>query len=175
MSYIDDNDIKKSYYDILEISPSSTDSEIKIAYREKLLSTHPDKQSNPTSTTTSSSSSEIEVIKDAYRTLIDPILRKTYDESLLKSIQRQGFNVTGEGLDIYDLNDFDMNEQSDDSLIWYKDCPRCHSLKSICLTETDLEEHGTEDGIGGYNIIVQCSSCSLWIKVTYEESIDEDD
>ncbi|KAK6197064.1 Diphthamide biosynthesis protein 4 [Scheffersomyces amazonensis] len=172
MSYIEGKDIQKSYYDILGILPTADEITIKLAYREKLLSTHPDK--NTSSISNYINNDEINSIKDAYKTLIDPTTRKLYDETLVKSIQRHGFNVTGEGLDNYDLNDFEVKEDNN-SIIWYKDCPRCHAIRSISLTEDDLENQGTDDGMGGFDIIVQCSSCSLWIKVKYYEEDEEND
>ena len=158
MSYIDN--ISQSYYEVLGVTPKSETAEIKAAYREKLLSNHPDKIGS------TASEHAITLIKEAYQTLNDGSKREDYDESLQKSIQRQGFNISGDGLDTYSLNDFEVDE---DLLVWLKNCPRCQAPASISLSEDDLENNGTDDGMGGYDIIVQCLSCSLWIKVKYYE------
>lgn len=158
MSYIDN--ISQSYYEVLGVTPKSETAEIKAAYREKLLSNHPDKIGS------TASEHAITLIKEAYQTLNDGSKREDYDESLQKSIQRQGFNISGDGLDTYSLNDFEVDEGV---LVWLKDCPRCQAPASISLSEDDLENNGTDDGMGGYDIIVQCLSCSLWIKVKYYE------
>jgi len=42
------------------------------------------------------------------------------------------------------------------------------------LKEADLEM-GTPDGLGGYQIMVPCLSCSLWITVLYEEEDEEEE
>lgn len=148
-----------SYYQVLEITPEATVAEIKHAYKIKLLSSHPDKTDNV------SAQVDIPLIQKAFTTLIDPTSRKEYDLTLLESTKLSGFNINGAGLDIYSLDDFDFN---DDEEVWNKNCPRCTALHSMTLTETDLEK-GTPDKDGGFDIIVQCNSCSLWIQVKYYE------
>ena len=164
--YIEDRDIqKRSHYEVLGVVLTCSDLDIKSAYKEMLLAHHPDKKGNASTT--------INSIQEAYKTLIDPELRDQYDDSLKRSIQRQGFNITGDGLDIYSLDDFEMEEEEECK--WLKDCPRCQFPKSIKFNESDLIENGTEDGDNGFEIIVQCESCSLWIKVKYYEINEEDD
>lgn len=175
MSYIEEADrLARSFYEVLGVEKDASIQEIKKAYREKLLSTHPDKingkvvANNSTRTT---SKDDINSIQVAFKVLTDEVLRKKYDESLLKSVQRAGFNISGEGLDSYSLDEFELNEEE---LKYYKNCPRCQFPKSIQVSEADLE-HGTADGTGGYNLIVQCDSCSLWLIVNYYEGESEDD
>lgn len=164
--YIEDRSIqKRTHYEVLGVSPNCDLSDIKSAYKDRLLAHHPDKNS--------SGSISIDDIQEAYKVLMDKERRQRYDTSLNKSMQRQGFNITGDGLDIYSLDDFAMHE--DDECKWVKDCPRCQFPDSIKFTETDLVENGTEDGEGGFDIIVQCESCSLWIKVKYYEANDNED
>lgn len=115
-------------------------------------------------------------MKEAYKTLVDPVLKAEYDESLTRTIQKQGFNLNGDGLDTYGLNEFDIEEDDEEAVVvsWSKSCPRCQIAKGMVLSEENLAENGTSDGNGGYDIIVQCSSCSLWIKVKYYEEIETD-
>ncbi|EGW33648.1 uncharacterized protein SPAPADRAFT_60983 [Spathaspora passalidarum NRRL Y-27907] len=155
----------KTYYELLGISPTSSSIEIKQAYREKLLTTHPDKVNNK------GVQDEISLIKEAYRTLIDSESRTNYDNSIIQGSKLKGFNLNGGGLDLYSLEDFEFDE---DNVIWSKTCPRCQFPEGIKLCETDLEQNGTADNQGGYDIIVQCSSCSLWIQVKYYDAVESD-
>lgn len=150
---------KNNYYQILGIPVSSDSVAIKTAYKQKLLLNHPDKSAR--------TNTEITLIQQAYKVLIDDQSRQKYDELLNKSVQKQGLIINGDGLDIYNLQDFIIIDDD-----YYKQCPRCRSDKSMKLTEDDLIE-GTTDGTGDYEIIVQCNDCSLWIKVQYSEEMSE--
>ncbi|KAG2736158.1 hypothetical protein G9P44_000248 [Scheffersomyces stipitis] len=170
MTYIDSKEISKSYYEVLLVDSQASEAEIKASYKKLLLSTHPDKTGEYTS------NNSITLMKEAYKTLVDPVLKAEYDESLTRTIQKQGFNLNGDGLDTYGLNEFDIEEDDEDAVVvsWSKSCPRCQIAKGMVLSEENLAENGTSDGNGGYDIIVQCSSCSLWIKVKYYEEIETD-
>ncbi|ODV80455.1 diphthamide biosynthesis protein 4 [Suhomyces tanzawaensis NRRL Y-17324] len=148
--------MQMSYYEVLGVADNASESEIKLAYKEKLLTNHPDKGVTQQTLIT--------LIKQAYTTLVNPVERQKYDESFKESIKRLGFNVSGDGLDTYGLEEFEEDEAG-----WNRECPRCQIREGITLTEEDLE-NGSPDGSGGYDIIVQCSSCSLWIKVKYYEA-----
>lgn len=164
--YIEDS-TATTHYAVLGLDPSASDAQIKSAYRERLLSTHPDK------TGVKSTSGDVVVrLKEAYRILTDADSRADYEITLNKTIQRQGYIPTGDGLDTYTLDDFVIVE-TPENVMWRRECPRCQSPLSIELSETALEKYGTSDGRGGYEIIVQCSDCSLWIKVEYEEEAEE--
>lgn len=160
----------KTYYEILDVGPDATPEEVKLAYRVKLLSTHPDKQSMGQARNDIS----IDLIKEAYETLSVPEKAKAYCEELQESFKKQGFSINGAGLDVYTLELFDMEEdEASGSLWWARACPRCTSEHAMRLTEEDLE-NGTPDGSGGFQIMVSCMSCSLWITVAYEEAEEED-
>lgn len=167
MEYLKESNIKKTYYEVLGLESSANDSEIRLAYRSSLLNTHPDKVGNRTN----DEGIDITLIKEAYETLIDPKNREKYDSSLKISMQRQGFNINGDGLDSYFLEEFEIVEDGND-VKFYRDCPRCEFPRSIYFSEDDLVENGTEDGEGGFDIVVQCDSCSLWIRIKYYEDND---
>lgn len=156
-----------TYYEILGVDADATGPQIKTAYHRKLLTSHPDKNS----AASVESPVMISAIKEAYRVLSDSQAREKYDEELKTTFKKQGFNITGAGLDIYTLESFRCSE--DDIPVWTRDCPRCSSENSIELNERDLEL-GTPDGLGGYQIMVPCQSCSLWITVLYEEEGEEE-
>lgn len=157
-----------THYEILGVDPDASGQQLKTAYHRKLLTSHPDK----TGDITLESPVLISAIKEAYRVLSDAQTREKYDEELKTLFKKQGFNITGAGLDIYTLESFRCSDE--DHPVWTRDCPRCSSENSIELKEADLEM-GTVDGLGGYQIIVSCQSCSLWITVLYEEEGEEED
>lgn len=172
--YIDKkSSLTQSYYDVLEVSPLATLPQIKAAYKHKLLNAHPDKIM--TTTTDNADERTVNLIQDSYKILLNLDKRAEYDEMLKKSIQKQGFNINGDGLDVYSLEDFEIiGDDEHEEAKWLKDCPRCTFPKSITLTEKDLTENGTDDGQGGFDIIVQCETCSLWIKVKYFEAEEQE-
>ena len=145
-----------SYYEVLGVTPASIP-ELKQAYKLKLLTSHPDKIDN------SSAQVDIPLIKQAFATLVDPASRKQYDKQLIESSKLKGFNINGGGLIFIASTILSLTMMNGQ-----KSCPRCTAHNSICLTETDLEK-GTPDKDGGFDIIVQCNSCSLWIQVKYYE------
>ena len=64
-----------AYYDILQIPPTATQTDIKKAYRRRAMETHPDKHPNdPTA------QQKFQEVGEAYQVLSDPELRKRYDE-----------------------------------------------------------------------------------------------
>ncbi|KAH3680117.1 hypothetical protein WICMUC_000518 [Wickerhamomyces mucosus] len=163
--------LQRTFYEILGVDKSASLQELKAAYREKLLSTHPDK------TQTGLKDSEIiNQIKEAYSILSDPQRRNDYDKELDMNFKKHGFISSGEGLDNVTLDDFKYMEPGNETeqVIFKKDCPRCNAYDSFVLTEDDLADNGTDDGLGGYEILVQCSACSLWLKVHYFDLEDEE-
>ncbi|KAJ5080478.1 DNAj-like-2 isoform a-related [Anaeramoeba ignava] len=77
------------YYDILEISPSATQDEIRKAYRKLALKYHPDR--NPDGT------EQFKKIGEAYEVLSDPEKRETYDKH-----GKEGLDNSG-GINPFDL------------------------------------------------------------------------
>ncbi|CAI5756322.1 unnamed protein product [Candida verbasci] len=150
-----------NFYEILNLNKDANIETIKQAYKYKLLNTHPDK-------TGKTVENEISMIKLAYMTLINPTTRLKYDQQLIETTKLNGYNMNGGGLDIYNLDDFKYENNE-----WVINCPRCDANKSMKLTEEDLE-NGTSDNESGYDIIVQCNSCSLWIQVKYFEASESE-
>jgi len=64
----------QNYYDLLGISQTATEEEIKRAYRKAALRLHPDKNPDPEAAT------QFQAVDKAYKVLIDPKLRSTYDQ-----------------------------------------------------------------------------------------------
>jgi len=63
----------RTYYEILGVPASSSQSEIRSAYRRLSRKVHPD---------AGHTAAVFQVITDAYRTLSDPLTRQHYDQSL---------------------------------------------------------------------------------------------
>ncbi|KAL9089366.1 MAG: hypothetical protein Q9159_002582 [Coniocarpon cinnabarinum] len=68
-------EVKTSYYDLLEIEKSATDDDIKKAYRRKALSLHPDRNYGREEAATA----EFAAVQSAYEVLSDPQERAWYD------------------------------------------------------------------------------------------------
>ena len=87
--------MKEDYYDILGISKSASDSEIKKAYRKKAIQYHPDK--NP-----GDSEAEVNFKKaaEAYEVLGDPNKKARYDQFGHQAFEGgQGFGSSGMSMD----------------------------------------------------------------------------
>ncbi|CAK9440492.1 uncharacterized protein LODBEIA_P45830 [Lodderomyces beijingensis] len=150
----------QTHYEVLNVTSDATQEEIKLAYKQKLLTSHPDK----TSSSSSKQPNIIAKIVEAYNVLSNSTSRTAYDKQLESDIKGTGYNISGGGLDVYSLDDFNFVQDK-----FVKTCPRCEFVDSLVLTEEDLE-NGTPNNEDGYDIILQCNSCSLWIQVNYFES-----
>lgn len=77
-------DLNQSYYTLLEVPKTATESEIRIAYKKQALKYHPDKVAQDLSTQEKATAA-FKQVSEAYETLSDPQKRRTYD---LKSTSR---------------------------------------------------------------------------------------
>ncbi|AOA62087.1 Diphthamide biosynthesis protein 4 [Komagataella phaffii CBS 7435] len=174
-----------SFYDILGVSDDSDLIAIKEAYKRKLLAYHPDKKPLHHHM---EDKTIVNRIQEAYAVLSNQRTRAEYNEGLTQQSKRAGVVSDGEGLDMFDLDDFKMVQEEppmDDysnsysRIYWEKDCPRCSTEQGFILTETALSEQGTkvtETGESGrYEVLAQCNSCSLWLKIIYYDLDEVDD
>lgn len=65
---------KRDYYDILGVSKSASDAELKSAYRKLAMQWHPDRNKSPEAET------KFKEINEAYQVLSDPRKKSTYDQ-----------------------------------------------------------------------------------------------
>ncbi|CCH58367.1 hypothetical protein TBLA_0A05740 [Henningerozyma blattae CBS 6284] len=164
-----------SHYEILGIDSDATESDIKRAYKEKLLAIHPDKIKNNAKAkantneniTGNENKSPISVnhIQDAYKILVDSKSRQQYDKELEEQFKKMGFFNNGDGVEEISLDEFEWNEKNEYRL----NCPRCKQVDGFEFDEDALEEYGYQKRDScEYLMMIQCNSCSLWIKVAYE-------
>ncbi|MEK7167367.1 MAG: DnaJ domain-containing protein, partial [Patescibacteria group bacterium] len=95
----------KDYYDILGVSKSASQEEVKKAFRKLAHEHHPDK--------TSGNADKFKEINEAYQTLNDPGKRKQYDQ--FGSASGGGFNSQGnpfQGFNQGNVN-FDFSNMGD--------------------------------------------------------------
>ena len=95
---------QKTHYEVLGVRRDAEQPEIKAAYREKLLNTHPDK------TKESIKGDIIARIKTAYAILSNHAERQKYDAELTETFKKNGTLSTGDGLDVFTLDDFKCEE-----------------------------------------------------------------
>ncbi|KZV62363.1 DnaJ-domain-containing protein [Peniophora sp. CONT] len=132
------------YYSLLGLPRSSalSPAAIKSAYHAALLRHHPDKQK-----TSTERNYDVDLLRIAYQTLSDPILRASYDQSLSSSKPKANQRPA----DFVSLDDF---EELDDA--W--------TLQCRCSGTFRIDEVQLESGVH----IVGCSSCSEVVWVGYE-------
>jgi molecular chaperone DnaJ len=78
--------MSKDYYDVLGVSKTASEAEIKKAYRSKAHKLHPDKGGD---------AEKFKEINEAYQVLGDPQKRAQYDQ--FGSVGGRGFDPTGQG------------------------------------------------------------------------------
>ncbi|CEP63474.1 Caj1p LALA0_S08e03312g [Lachancea lanzarotensis] len=80
------------YYDLLDIQPNASATEIKKAYRKKAMLTHPDKHPDDPEAHT-----KFQAVGQAYQVLSDPELRSRYDQfGKEEAVPQQGFEDAAE-------------------------------------------------------------------------------
>ncbi|KAI0125713.1 hypothetical protein BJ170DRAFT_684967 [Xylariales sp. AK1849] len=157
-----------------------------------------DAPSDPSAKPSSSSSKEehytVDQITHAYTVLSDSRQRREYTRELHTSIninsssssssspanrsgngsarQPQTTTTTTHtqtfrtGVETVDLDDLAWDAKAQ---VYYQSC-RCGSARGYCFRELDLDEVGEEG-----ELMVQCTGCSLWLRVLFEEAGDDDD
>ncbi|CCL98614.1 uncharacterized protein FIBRA_00616 [Fibroporia radiculosa] len=151
---LDDN-AHPDYYAILSTSPSASALEIKRAYHQSLLRSHPDKRpisslSDPMHSV--GETADIGLLKRAYEVLSSPALREAYD-AVWKCASESGRRHGPRPAQVVSLEEFD---EIDDEGRWTYAC-RCGGVYAI--TEKDMES--------GQHLI-GCNSCSEVVWAGYE-------
>ncbi|GMM55652.1 Jjj3 protein [Maudiozyma humilis] len=164
---------RRTHYEVLSVTSSSSLADIKTSYRELLLATHPDKVRGPAASGAErlNKTYSVDEIKEAYRVLADDNLRKKYDNDLLEDGKKKGIYKFGDGVDEVSLDTFDMNEEDSEEVMHYtRKCPRCQVADGFKLNDDLLEEFAVpceNSDDGRFQVLIQCDSCSLWLKVYF--------
>jgi diphthamide biosynthesis protein 4 len=69
------------------------------------------------------------------------------------------------GVESIDLDDVAWDGRKQ---LWHHACGRCGTDRGYCFRELDLDEVG-EDG----ELMVQCTGCSLWLRVLFDEAEED--
>ncbi|RMY92799.1 hypothetical protein D0862_09382 [Hortaea werneckii] len=154
-----------NHYERLGLAPRPRDGTlsaeaIKQAYRQALLSHHPDKLRERQKKDANRPLISVDQITFAYKVLSDPELRAEYDFALLHEASNgpeQG-RVHQTGLETVDLDALDFQDESE---MWTRSC-RCGDPKGFVVSESELEKHIDEG-----ELTVGCRGCSLWLRVLF--------
>lgn len=90
-----------TYYEMLEIAPDATDTDIRKAYKRLSLKYHPDKNNNSTEAT-----NKFKQISEAYQVLSDVNSRQTYDKKLRHDARRTTHRRTRSTTDPFSASPF---------------------------------------------------------------------
>ncbi|ETS87728.1 hypothetical protein PFICI_01556 [Pestalotiopsis fici W106-1] len=81
--------------------------------------------------------------------------------------QQQARPHSSSGVETVDLDDVKWDGKRQ---VYHHTCGRCGTDRGYCFRELDLDEVG-EDG----ELMVQCTGCSLWLRVLFDEAEDDED
>lgn len=80
--------------------------------------------------------------------------------------QQQARPHSSSGVETVDLDDVRWDGKRQ---VYHQACGRCGTDRGYCFRELDLDEVG-EDG----ELMVQCTGCSLWLRVLFDEEEEEE-
>jgi diphthamide biosynthesis protein 4 len=185
-----------------DAAPALSAADLKLAYHRALLHHHPDK-TGPTATASSTTAPSIDDIRAAYTTLATPARKRAYDARLLHARRAAAApRATAAAAEAVDLDDLRWDAARG---AWVRGCARCggggdedadaDAAGGFVVTEEMLEEvleaqareeraETGSQGAGGVDagrapaggeVLVQCASCSLWIRVVFAVAEDDDE
>lgn len=129
-----------SAYDVLHVSTTATQCEIRAAYKKQCLLTHPDKSRGG-----ARSGAEFAAVQRAYAEVKEGCARKRHDE---REKGKRGRCVVTEVVE--------LSEMECEGELWWREC-RCGGSCEISRADVEM---GLGDGVE-----VVCSGCSLGIRV----------
>jgi len=127
----------KNYYKILGVSVTSTEEDIKKAYRSLAKKWHPDKNSGK-----KDAENMFKEISEAYDVLSDAVKRKTFDDFIKKSSRKKTYNYTAK-------TDSESNETEFSD--FFKQFFKKKRKKTILLKGDDIRGKITIDLSEAYN------------------------
>jgi diphthamide biosynthesis protein 4 len=141
-------------YDILESDVSDSYDVLKKSYQRLILKYHPDKLDRKSMTAEDISECENRfiTINDAWRTLSDPVQRKSYDAVWTQRCLLQNWPIQ----DDVQIEDFESCDDTNGQYFEYE----CRCGGSYILTEAQVS-FGVD--------LVCCDTCTLSIRILYPE------
>lgn len=147
-----------TYYDILEISSDSSESEIKRAYRKLSIKYHPDK--NPDKT----SKEKFQEIKEAYETLKDPDLKEKYDKTLFPKAKKKKIKKGNDLKITINVTLEDLIQERKRHIVTQRKglCPACNGTGSV-LKKIKKCRFCNGTGLQGFALVMgnykDCTHC----------------
>ena len=136
-----------TFYNIMGVETNASFSEIKDAYRNLIIQHHPDKGGNK---------NIFQKIQDAWAVLRDSELRRKYDAEKLASDIKAFKGIVASEIPLTEF-DYDENEE-------------IYSFSCRCGDCYEIEYEDLLDGVQ----ILSCNSCSLLLKVIYDNIVEDD-
>ena len=100
---------KRDYYEVLGVSKTASDAEIKAAYKKMAIKYHPDRQTGKSDTEKKEAEEKFKEAAEAYDVLRDPEKRQRYDQFGFAGMNGQGGFGGGAGMSMDDIFSM-MNE-----------------------------------------------------------------
>ncbi|KAL2916341.1 DnaJ subfamily C member 24 [Polyrhizophydium stewartii] len=141
--------MKKSAYEVLGVPQDAPLAAIRASYMALALQWHPDKQHQQRPADTDKAAARFHDINAAWETLRDPQARAEHDRQLASSSR------LGPLHDSVNIEDMDFDDALDS---FFTPC-RCGGRFLLSITQADA-------GVDA----VDCSQCSLWIRITSEQA-----
>ncbi|OXU24384.1 hypothetical protein TSAR_014356 [Trichomalopsis sarcophagae] len=134
----------KDLYKILDCTVDSSPEELKQAYHRKILESHPDKSTDPPKSTET-----FHDVKQAWKILGNPVLKKEYD------IKCRQADLEAQGALIYArVSPAELEETEEGDILSYQ----CRCGNSYLVQKSDLEEKNCV-------IHVPCQDCTFSIAI----------
>lgn len=131
------------YYDILGVSSSATDIELKKAYRKQAIKLHPDKNGNDPA-----AAAKFQELGEAYGILQNPELRTLYDELGVEGLKNE--KVANEAADIDPAEFFKLIFGGDSFKDWIGELSMLNDMSKTAdiLGHEDEVKEGEADAVG---------------------------
>lgn len=133
-----------TYYDILGVSPTATDVELKKAYRKQAIKLHPDKNANDPN-----AAAKFQELGEAYGILQNADLRATYDEVGIEGLKNNP--EAGEAADIDPSEFFGMVFGGDSFKDWIGELSMLNEMAKTAevLGDEEDKEGGKPESVQG--------------------------
>ena len=163
MSYHDPSKNQKTHYEVLNVSPDSTLSEIKAVHRSLALKYHPDKNLGGETNNETDADVKFIAIQKAWECLRDEKSRRLYDDELKRRHYHEEYkHISTVLIDELDAEECDLEVEDENtvktiSTIVYTYSCQCGTV--LELFQHDLSSEKRE------SIPWQCHGCSVEVQI----------